>query len=106
MIGTRIGAAGVLRGGAESGGRSRPHEELTKREQDLLAYLPTRLTNEEIAQRLFMSVNTVKSHLKSIYRKFEVNSRDWAVTRAQELGLLAGDVHRCSCGRGWVVDHG
>ena len=78
-------------------------EELTPRELELLAYLPTRLANVEIAERVYLSLNTVKYHLKNIYRKLEVDSRDWAVARAIELGLLDATVDRCSCGGGWII---
>lgn len=63
-------------------------EQLTDREMAVLLYLPTRLSNSEIAARLFVSVNTVKTHLKHIYRKLEVESRTAAIERADDLGLL------------------
>lgn len=63
-------------------------EPLTRREADLLPFLPTRLTNAEIAGELFISLNTVKSHLRHIYWKFGVDNRDAAVRRASDLGLL------------------
>ncbi|MCB1270520.1 MAG: LuxR C-terminal-related transcriptional regulator [Microthrixaceae bacterium] len=63
-------------------------EPLTEREQDLLPYLPTRLTNAEIAAELYISLNTVKSHLRHIYWKLGVDNRDGAVERAGDLGLL------------------
>ncbi len=63
-------------------------EPLTSREQELLAYLPTRLTNVELAQRCYVSVNTIKTHVSHIYRKLGVQGRSAAVTRAIELGLL------------------
>jgi LuxR family maltose regulon positive regulatory protein len=44
-----------------------------------------------MAEQLFVSRNTVKSHLKSLYRKLEVSSRADAVDRAREVGLLARD---------------
>lgn len=46
------------------------------------------MTTEEIAADLFVSVNTVKTHLKSVYRKLGVNRRNEAVHRARELRLL------------------
>ena len=67
-----------------------PHP-LTARELELLAYLPTRLTSSEIAQRWYVSVNTIKTHQAHLYRKLGVTDRDSAVDRAQELGLLKGD---------------
>ena len=61
---------------------------LTERELEILAYLPTRFTNVELARRCFVSVNTIKTHMAHIYRKLEVTNRDTAIVRAQELGLL------------------
>lgn len=75
-------------GGVPSMDGERPSELLTSREAELLPYLPTRLTNAEIADRLFVSVNTVKTHLRHIYWKLDVENRDAAVARAEELGLL------------------
>jgi LuxR family maltose regulon positive regulatory protein len=46
------------------------------------------MSNNEIADELFVSVNTVKVHLKSLYRKLDVGSRREAVARARELDLL------------------
>jgi ATP/maltotriose-dependent transcriptional regulator MalT len=61
---------------------------LTERESDLLPFLPTRLSNVEIAAKLNVSVNTVKSHMTHIYRKFGVTTRDDAIAKARELSLL------------------
>ncbi|QBJ98721.1 LuxR family transcriptional regulator [Rhodococcus sp. ABRD24] len=63
-------------------------EKLTRRELDLLAELPTWRTAEEIAADLCVSVNTVKTHLRGIYRKLGVSTRRDAVTAAHTLGLL------------------
>jgi LuxR family maltose regulon positive regulatory protein len=63
-------------------------EPLSERERDVLRLLPTLLPNTEIASELFVSVNTVKTHVKSIYRKLEVSSRREAVARAVQLRLL------------------
>jgi LuxR family maltose regulon positive regulatory protein len=65
-----------------------PIEALTARELAVLPYLPTRLTNAELAGELYVSVNTVKSHLRSIYRKLGVADRDAAVSAAQARGFL------------------
>jgi LuxR family maltose regulon positive regulatory protein len=57
----------------------RPIEPLTDRELAVLQLLPSMMSNEEIASELFVSVNTVKVHLKSLYRKLGVSSRREAV---------------------------
>jgi LuxR family maltose regulon positive regulatory protein len=61
---------------------------LSARERDVLRFLPSRLTTKEIASECFMSVNTVKAHLKKIYTKLGVSSRAAAVERAYMLGEL------------------
>lgn len=63
-------------------------EPLTDRELAVLEYLPGRRKNQEIASELYVSVNTLKSHLRNIYRKLGVADRDEAVTKATEIGLL------------------
>jgi LuxR family maltose regulon positive regulatory protein len=69
-------------------------EHLTDREAAVLRFLPTMMSNHEIAAELFVSVNTVKTHLRSIYRKLGAADRREAVTRARELELLAPRVGR------------
>ncbi|WP_304511331.1 LuxR C-terminal-related transcriptional regulator [Desulfopila sp. IMCC35008] len=64
---------------------------LTNRELDVLRLLHDRLTDKEIAEKLFISVTTVKSHTKSIYRKLKVPNRRLAVWKAMQLGLLPKD---------------
>jgi LuxR family transcriptional regulator, maltose regulon positive regulatory protein len=63
-------------------------DELTDRELAVLRLLPGRLSQREVADALYVSVNTVKTHTKSIYRKLGVDARDDAVQRARELGVL------------------
>ncbi len=63
-------------------------ERLTERELTVLRYLPTMMSNSEIAAEMYFSVNTVKTHLKSIYRKLEVTRRRQAVERARALSLI------------------
>ncbi|MGD9525866.1 MAG: LuxR C-terminal-related transcriptional regulator, partial [Pseudonocardia sp.] len=61
---------------------------LTPRERDLVVLLPTRMTNDEIATMLHLSTNTIKTHLRSLYRKLGVDSRDAAIARAEQAGML------------------
>jgi LuxR family maltose regulon positive regulatory protein len=61
---------------------------LTDRELDVLHLLPTELTTAEIAERLYISYHTVRTHLKHIYSKLDAHSRHEAVTRARTLDLL------------------
>ncbi|MHA7268802.1 response regulator transcription factor [Arthrobacter sp. HLT1-20] len=63
-------------------------EPLTSRELEILRYLPTRLSNEELAAHCFISVNTIKTHMVHIYRKLDAANRDAAIDRARSLGLL------------------
>ena len=61
---------------------------LTERERAVLQYLPTLCSAAEIAADLFVSVNTVKTHQRSIYRKLGVSGRRDAVERARAIGLV------------------
>jgi LuxR family transcriptional regulator, maltose regulon positive regulatory protein len=64
-------------------------EELSPGELRVLRYLPTNLSRPEIAAELSVSLNTVSTHLRSIYAKLQVGDRSSAVQRARELRLLA-----------------
>jgi len=64
-------------------------EELSPGELKVLRYLPTNLSRPEIAAELSVSVNTVSTHIRSIYAKLQVGDRSSAVQRARELRLLA-----------------
>ena len=73
-------------GGDSVGGD--PATILTNRELDVLILLAGRLSNKEIASRLYISVATVKRHAITIYRKLGVNKRREAVSKAEKLGIL------------------
>ena len=75
----------------KSGPSSRSHtlvEPLSEREYEILRLIAAGRSNPEIAEILYLSLNTVKWHAKNLYGKLQVGSRIEAVARAQELGLL------------------
>ncbi|QEY72233.1 response regulator transcription factor [Pseudomonas denitrificans (nom. rej.)] len=78
--------AGNRRGGADAGGYQ---EELTAREAAVLERLAEGLSNQEIADALFLSVNTVKYHAKNINAKLGTSRRTQAIAFAKARGLLA-----------------
>jgi LuxR family maltose regulon positive regulatory protein len=69
-------------------------EQLTDSETRVLRYLPTHLTAHEIANELFLSINTVSTHTRHLYAKLGVHSRHEAVDRARALGLVAPSARR------------
>ena len=71
-----------------------PAEPLTASETRVLRYLPTHLGTPEIAAELFLSANTVKTHLRHLYRKLGAHSRREAVQRARAIGLLTAPARR------------
>ena len=91
-LGTLVGEAEVLRArlAAERGASVPGASALTAAELRLLPLLATHLSSPEIAAELFLSPHTIKSQMKSIYRKLGASARREAVARAQELGLLEG----------------
>jgi LuxR family maltose regulon positive regulatory protein len=73
-------------GGALPGGQL--IEALTQRELEVLQLVAQGLSNEEIGERLFLSLSTVKGHNRNIFDKLQVQRRTEAVARARELRLL------------------
>jgi LuxR family maltose regulon positive regulatory protein len=73
---------------AERSAESEGTEQLTQKELEVLRLLATRLSRREIGEQLYVSLNTVKTHQRRVYRKLGVEDRDAAVTRARELGLV------------------
>jgi LuxR family maltose regulon positive regulatory protein len=63
-------------------------QDLSDREMEVLRYLAEMLSTAEIAATMFISVNTVRTHIRSILRKLAVSRRNQAVRRARERGLL------------------
>jgi len=69
-------------------------EPLSQAEVRVLRYLPTKLSAPEIAGQLYLSVNTVKTHMRHLYDKLGVHRRHEAVEQARALGLLAPSPRR------------
>ena len=79
---------------ASAGATPWPGEPLTRSETRVLRYLPTNMGAPEIAAELFLSANTVKTHLRHLYRKLGAHSRREAVQRARAIGLLTAPSRR------------
>jgi LuxR family maltose regulon positive regulatory protein len=97
------GILDVLRGESPATGNQSPPspaDELSPGELRVLRYLPTNLSRPQIATELSVSVNTVGTHIRSIYAKLGVRDRSSAVQRARELRLLAGARVRYADGHG------
>jgi LuxR family transcriptional regulator, maltose regulon positive regulatory protein len=90
LIEVRELLGGAPRGASRHAWVSAP-EPLSPSELRVLRYLPTNLTRGEIAAELYVSVNTVNTHIRSIYSKLGARARSSAVERARELKLLATD---------------
>jgi len=67
---------------------TKAHKSLTPREIEILQLIFDGLSNQEIADRLFLTVSTVKRHISNIYRKLGVHSRSQAIKQAREIGLF------------------
>jgi LuxR family maltose regulon positive regulatory protein len=80
--------APAARSGAQGVVQPQVLEELSERETEVLRYLAEMLSTAEIAATMFISVNTVRTHIRSILRKLAVSRRYQAVRRARERGLL------------------
>lgn len=70
---------------------------LSPRERDVLVRLSRRLTTEEIAQDLYLSVNTIRTHVRNTMIKMGVNNRHDAVQCGYMLGLLGSHCQTCTC---------
>jgi len=85
---------GRYRSTRASAGPQRLREPLSHAEARVLRYLPTKLSAPEIADELYLSVNTVKTHMRHLYDKLGAHRRHQAVEQARALGLLAPSPRR------------
>ena len=89
-----------LLSGSASAGTDREHtsqvDDLSPSELRVLRYLPTNMTRSEIARELYVSINTVNTHVRNIYSKLGVRDRSAAVRRGRELRLLATGLSRAA----------
>ncbi|MEU8013650.1 helix-turn-helix transcriptional regulator [Micromonospora parva] len=88
LVSDLVRGAGQSTAGPATGPRGALDEPLTERELTILRYLQSILSNVEIASELSLSVNTVKTHVRNIYRKLDATRRREAVRRARELRLI------------------
>jgi LuxR family maltose regulon positive regulatory protein len=86
LLAAAEGSIGIAK--ATRGVNSADREDLTPKEFEILRLLATQLSRREIAEHLFVSINTVKTHQRSLYRKLDADDRSTALARARDLGLL------------------
>jgi LuxR family transcriptional regulator, maltose regulon positive regulatory protein len=89
LIAEILGLLAGNRSAPPPAGPQPPAEPLSESELRVLRYLPTNLTSPEIAGELYVSANTVKTHVRNLYAKLGTHGRAEAVARARDLGLLA-----------------
>ncbi len=77
-----------LEPGAQTGERTAPLNGLTPREKEILILIAEGNTNKEIAKELFLSVKTVETHRRNIYRKLKIHNRTGATAYAIRCGLV------------------
>ncbi|HYF94285.1 MAG TPA: LuxR C-terminal-related transcriptional regulator [Symbiobacteriaceae bacterium] len=76
---------------SEAAPRGAPAEALSRRELEILSLLAAGCSNQAMADRLFLSLNTVKKHVSNIFAKLGAANRTQAVARARQAGLLNGE---------------
>ena len=70
-------------------GTATDHQGISERELEVLVLLADGLSNQEIADRLFVSLNTIKTHVSSIYQKLNAKRRTQAIQKARDLGIIS-----------------
>jgi LuxR family transcriptional regulator, maltose regulon positive regulatory protein len=94
LIGQILNVLAGQEPGAQPSGPPRLREPLSHAEARVLRYLPTKLSAPEIADEMYLSVNTVKTHMRHVYDKLGAHRRHEAVEQARALGLLAPSSRR------------
>jgi LuxR family maltose regulon positive regulatory protein len=94
LIGEILNVLAGQKPGSPPAGPQRLREPLSHAEARVLRYLPTKLSAPEIAGELYLSVNTVKTHMRHLYDKLGAHRRHEAVEQARALGLLAPSPRR------------
>ena len=82
-----------LRRSAQGGRGRRPSDQVSPRELEVLVAMAGGASKRQAADQLFVSYNTVHSHVRSLYQKLDAHSLDEAVTRARQLGLMDNSAH-------------
>lgn len=78
----------VLHGAFTLNRAEQEYRGISKRELEVLELMAQGLANQEIADKLFVSLNTVKTHSSNLFSKLEVNRRTQAIQKAKELSLI------------------
>ena len=73
---------------ADSSNEPFPPEPLSAREMDVLRLIDAGLSNQQIADRLYLALDTVKGHNRRLFARLGVQRRTEAISRARELGLM------------------
>ncbi len=94
LIGQILNVLAGQQPGEQPSGPPRLREPLSQAEARVLRYLPTKLSAPEIADEMYLSVNTVKTHMRHLYDKLGAHRRHEAVEQARTLGLLAQSPRR------------
>ncbi len=86
--GRKLTAPNVTRSEFQKNEKAIEYLHLSERELEVLELVSMGLSNKEIAGKLFVSINTVKTHLQKVYEKLDVNRRTQAVEKAKNLNLI------------------
>ena len=87
-VGRKLTTKPALSDSFEKNEKAIAYLHLSERELEVLELVSEGLSNKEIAGKLFVSINTVKTHLQKVYEKLDVNRRTQAVEKAKSLNLI------------------